>query len=411
MAQAKPATDADLVSVLKLIEEHGGNISAAARASGRNRAVLSEFASTARQRGLTPDTKVIDEKARVEAELAAVKRRVKTLELDADSAAKVREEIYKIAARSPEPPDWLDRPGRIGSRGAPITLWSDWHRGEVVKAHEVGGVNEFNAEVHDNRVKRLVDTIIDLSFNHMGRAKTKYPGIIVCLGGDLINGDIHEELVETSDRTTQENVNELTDLCAAAIDKLAEKFGKAFVPCVPGNHGRSTRKPRMKGRVHTSIEWNVYCNLARCFRGSKHIQFFIPDETDAYFKVFGHRYLLTHGDSLGVRGGDGIIGAIGPIMRGAIKVGRSEAQIGRDFDTILMGHWHQYLTLPGIVVNNSLKGYDEFARLALRAPYSRPSQALWFTHPEHGITAHWQVYLEGLRRVDDSAKWAEVLTK
>jgi hypothetical protein len=29
-------------------------------------------------------------------------------------------------------------------------------------------------------------------------------------------------------------------------------------------------------------------------------------------------------------------------MRGAIKVGRSEAEIGRDFDTILMGHWHHY---------------------------------------------------------------------
>lgn len=409
MPKAAPATDAELVSILKLIEAHGGNITAAARASERHRTSLSELALLAKKRGLTANSKVLDEPARVKAELDAATRRIRTLEADLDSAARVREEIHKLAARSPEPPEWLSRPGTLGSRGAPVTLWSDWHRGEVVKAAEVGGVNEFNAEVHDRRVKRLVDTIIDLSFNHMGRATKQYPGIVICLGGDLINGDIHEELVDTSDRTTQENVNEMTDLIASALEALAAKFGKAFVPCVPGNHGRSTRKPRMKARVHTSIEWNIYCNLARYFRNSKHVQFFIPDETDAHFRVFGHRYLLTHGDSLGVKGGDGIIGAIGPIMRGAIKVGRSEAQIGRDFDTILMGHWHQYLTLPGVIVNNSLKGYDEFARLALRAPYSRPSQALWFTHPEHGVTAHWQVYLEGLRHAEDNKAWAEVL--
>jgi hypothetical protein len=166
------------------------------------------------------------------------------------------------------------------------------------------------------------------------------------------------------------------------------------VPCVVGNHGRSTKKMQMKERVFTSHEWNVYCGVARHFRKSKHVQFCIPETADCAFNLFGHRYLLTHGDSLGTKGGDGIIGALGPIMRGSLKTHRSEAQIGRDFDTLLIGHWHQYITLPGLIVNNSLKGYDEYAHLVLRAPYSRPSQALWFTHPEHGITAHWQVYLE-----------------
>jgi hypothetical protein len=163
---------------------------------------------------------------------------------------------------------------------------------------------------------------------------------------------------------------------------------------------------QMKERVFTSHEWNVYCGVARHFRKTKHVQFCIPETADCAFNLFGHRYLLTHGDSLGTKGGDGIIGALGPIMRGTLKTHRSEAQIGRDFDTLLIGHWHQYLTLPGLIVNNSLKGYDEYAHLVLRAPYSRPSQALWFTHPEHGITAHWQIYLEGqLEPVSESKPW------
>lgn len=407
MPKASPVTDAELILILKTIEE-AGSIAAAARQNKRDRSTLSHYYNIAKSRGLTANSKILDEEARVKAELVAANRRIQIIQQENDTAAKIREEIYLLAAHTPEPPEWVVRASKIGTRGAPMTLWSDWHRGETVKAEEVGGVNEFNADIHDKRVERLVNQIIDISYHHMGAGKERYPGIIVCLGGDFINGDIHEELVDTSDRTTQQNINELTDVLAGAIETLATKFGRVFAPAVVGNHGRSTLKQRMKSRVYTSHEWNIYCNLERYFRKTKNVQFMIPGETDAYFRVFGHKYLLTHGDSLGVRGGDGIIGALGPIMRGSIKVGRSEAQINRDFNTILMGHWHQYLPLPGIIVNNSLKGYDEYARLQLRAPYSRPSQALWFTHPDHGVTAQWEIYLEKLKNIQENKKWVEL---
>lgn len=292
-----------------------------------------------------------------------------------------------------------------------MTIWSDFHWGEVVKPEQVGGVNEFNRAIGVQRVKRLVSTTIDLAFNHMGRAKAEYPGIVIMLGGDMMSGDIHEELMVTNDRTPFQAVNDLTDILASAIDNMATKFGKVFLPCVVGNHGRNTKRMRMKDRVYTSFDWLTYCNLERYFSKTKNIQFMIPPGADVHFSVYGHRYMLTHGDSLGVKGGDGIIGSLGPIMRGAIKVGRSESHIGRDFDTLVMGHWHQYLTLPGIIVNNTLKGYDEFAHLALRAAYSRPSQALWFSHPEHGITAHWQVYLEDQKTAPDNKEWIKWTTQ
>jgi hypothetical protein len=340
------------------------------------------------------------------AEISDLSKRIISLRQDNDTAEAIRKEIFGLASHSPEPPEWLQGRGvRNGSRGGPITIWSDFHYGEVVNAAEINGVNEYSSAIAKKRFRRLVNTTVDLSFNHMGRAKTNYPGIVVCLGGDMIGGDIHEELLATNDRTPHQSVNELTDMLAGGIEELATKFGKVFVPCVVGNHGRNTKKMRMKGRVFTNFDWSIYCNLERYFRKERHIQFYVPPTADASFQLYGHRYLLTHGDSLGVKGGDGIIGALGPIMRGTLKTHRSEAQIGRDFDTLVIGHWHQYITLPGLVCNNALKGYDEYAMLQLRAPYSRPSQALWFTHPEHGITAHWQVYLEGLRQADDTKTW------
>jgi hypothetical protein len=73
-----------------------------------------------------------------------------------------------------------------------------------------------------------------------------------------------------------------------------------------------------------------------------------------------------------------------------------------------MGHWHTYIPRGDacpVIVNGALKGFDEYARLFLRVPYSRPSQALWFVHPSHGITAQWQVYLDEKRKSADTAKW------
>ncbi|MBP2232559.1 hypothetical protein J2847_005888 [Azospirillum agricola] len=316
---------------------------------------------------------------------------------------KVRTSILGLTADTPEPPAWLVDERTGGSApGVPVTIWSDWHFGEVVRAVEVGGVNEFNIAVATERVRRLVERTIDLCFSHMVRPE--YPGIVVCLGGDLISGDIHEELAVSNELMTAPTLLELQGVLIWALTQMADRFGRVFVPCVVGNHGRMTHKPRAKGRVHTSFEWLLYCQLERHFQGDSRIQFQIPGEADAHFRVYGHRYMLTHGDSLGVRGGDGIIGLLGPVTRGTIKLRNSEAQIGRDFDTVVMGHWHQYLPMSGCIVNGALKGYDEYARLFLRARYQEPIQALWFTHPTRGVTFQVPVYLDETRRAS-SEEW------
>src|SRR6202007_2666551 len=279
---------------------------------------------------------------------------LKNAQVNLHDAAAIREEIFKVAAISANPPQWLVG-NKKGTLGVPMSLWSDWHCGEVVDKTEVAGVNEFNTEICKLRVEKLVSSIIDVCFNHM--TDTNYPGIVICLGGDMVTGDIHEELADTNDRYILQTVQDLLDILVTALTRLASAFGNVFVPCVPGNHGRQTKKMRAKGRVYTSYEWLLYCLLERHFANDKRVKFYIPPETDAHFSVCGHRFLLTHGDMMGVKGGDGIIGALGPIMRGAVKIGRSESQINKAYDTMLIGHYHQYISLMGLIVNGTLKGF------------------------------------------------------
>lgn len=63
--------------------------------------------------------------------------------------------------------------------------------------------------------------------------------------------------------------------------------------------------------------------------------------------------------------------------------------------------------MPRALVNNSLKGFDEYAKDALRAVPSVPSQALFFVHPKRGITSRWSVLVDE-PKVRESYGWAAV---
>lgn len=281
-----------------------------------------------------------------------------------------------------------------GSSGHPMTVWSDWHWGENVDARQVAGINSFSEEIAHERVANLVDRSISLLRNHGGRVDGD--GIHVCLGGDMVSGLIHEELVETNWGNIADQCFGVASAIEGALKAMADEFGSVVCPCVVGNHGRTSQKPKAKSRAIDSYDRSVYLFLQQRFKDDPRVTFIIPGQTDVAFTVYGHRFLLTHGDTLGTRGGDGMIGALGPITRGIIKTQVGEMIAGNTVDTVIMGHWHTYIprgdAVP-VIVNGTLKGYDEYSRQQRFRP-ARPSQALWLASPKHGIAAQWPVYLD-----------------
>jgi hypothetical protein len=278
-------------------------------------------------------------------------------------------------------PAWTYAPVDNGAPGVPTLLLSDLHWGERVSRAELGGVNEFNLEIAHRRMKYTVETAIHLL--KILDNKMRYPGIVVPLGGDMISGNIHEELMATNELQTMPTVLDLYEELCGAIGMLADVFGSVFLPCVSGNHGRDTHKIWSKNRNHTSFDWLLYQFLARKFAGDKRITFYVPRGSDALYRVHHIRYLLTHGDQF--RGGDSIIGALGPLTRGNQKKQARNQAIGQEFDIMLCGHWHQYIHTERLIVNGSMKGYDEYAAQG-NFSYEPPRQALWMTHPKYGLT-------------------------
>ncbi len=324
--------------------------------------------------------------------IAALEQLLKETARAEISNDEAREILGTIGSAPIEPPVWLEKPDK-GS-GLPevlMTMWTDWHNGEVVRAAEIYGHNSFSPEICESRAEKLVDKTIHLARDH---GPKKIDGAVINLGGDLVSGGLHEELRKTDAFPSIPAVLHTTGLLVAGLRRMRQAFGRIYVPAVCGNHGRITHRPESKNYNWQNWDWLIYNLIARELRDDSDIIIQIAETTDTLYRVYGHNYALTHGDMLGVKGGDGIIGSIGPIMRGEIKTRAQQTSLGRGYDTLLMGHWHQMLWLPRAIVAGSLKGYDEYAAKFLRAPPAPPSQPLWFHHPRHGITSRWEIKLE-----------------
>jgi len=115
----------------------------------------------------------------------------------------------------------------------------------------------------------------------------------------------------------------------------------------------------------------------------------VGENTDCLIPIYGTHHLLTHGDQ--VSGGGGIGGIWPPIMRMRARKAQRANDTGTPFTTLWMGHWHQLIQTPGLIVNGSLKGTDEYAWVS-NFGHEPPQQALAIVTPEHGITIQAPVF-------------------
>ena len=279
-------------------------------------------------------------------------------------------------------PKWL-APASAGGKAIVNLVLSDLHFDEVVRPEAVNHVNAYNRRIAELRLERTFRKAVQLPRDYM--SGVTYDGIVVHLAGDTFSGDIHEELTRTNEATPLESLLYWLDPMAAGLELLLEHYPKVHVVSVPGNHDRTTRKPVHKGRVETSLHYVYSRLLEREFAGRKRITWDIPLAPDAYTQVYDTRILTTHGDRY--KGGSGIGGILVPILRGDARTRQRQSAIGQPYDLQVMGHFHQYIAGPGVLINGSLKGYDEYA-WNNSFQFEQPQQALFLVTPEHGASFH-----------------------
>lgn len=313
------------------------------------------------------------ERDRLRSELAGMTKRTMVAE-------DLRAGVFGITSDPLEPVSFPRLAGASPSAETIVLFLSDLHWGEAVSMAATDGLNSYNLAIARARLGRWAVAVSDLATRHWSGPPPAR--VILVLGGDLISGEIHAELAKTNEAKALPAVRDLVGhLVAAVREILAAVSCPVDIISLAGNHGRSTLKPESKEAAETSYDTLVSDFLEMALAPDKgRVTFYTPSSPDALFSVFGWRFLATHGDKIGSRGGQGFIGPAATAARGFKRITQDYSTRGIPLDMILIGHFHTPLQLEEGFVNGSLIGWGEYSRDGRFRP--APARQLFLTvHP------------------------------
>lgn len=272
-------------------------------------------------------------------------------------------------------PKWVETVTN-GSVIVPVAALSDLHMGETIDPEDMGYGDAYSSQICHDYADKVTNDFIGICKKNM--STYTFPGMVLLLGGDGITGNLHD-LAETNDNTPVDQVIEITALYIRVINSLYAAFGKVAVFCVTGNHGRldSHNYTKTKQRTSNSLETIAYHFVQKHFEKNEDISIITSQSDEILFKINNRRFNLQHGDT--IKGGGGIGGIHVPIMRTRAKKLGAAVAVGKAFDTLMIGHFHQHYVSDELIIFNSLKPYDEYSRM-MNFSYSRPGMTTFFVN-------------------------------
>lgn len=275
---------------------------------------------------------------------------------------------------------------KTSSESTAFILFSDLHYEETVDPRSIDGLNEYNTNIAQSRSEKVFQNAMKLV--EMCRGRSSINKAVLWLGGDFINGFIHEEFMETNSMSPVESSIEIYHLLISAIDFLLEhgQFKQLVVVANVGNHGRTTKERRVSTNVENSFEWLIYNFLASHYADNDSVQFKLSRSYFNYLDVYGYRLRFHHGENVRYYGG--VNGVVVPLNKCIAAWNQS-----RQADIDILGHYHQRCSGKNFVMNGSVIGYNAYA-LSIKAPYEPPQQSFFLMHPKHGKSVEAPIWVE-----------------
>lgn len=177
-------------------------------------------------------------------------------ELVANTIRDVAPAIPKVMVeKPPEQSVLFDTMGK-GSETDILQL-SDIHGGEVVRSEETMGMNEFNMTIMNRRLGLLARKVIELV--ELRRTSLYIPKLEVAMEGDMLSGEIHDELIRTNVGHMMTISVRVAFLLAQMLAFMSPHFEAINVRCVVGNHPRLFKKVYWKEKYinwdYTTYQW------------------------------------------------------------------------------------------------------------------------------------------------------------
>ena len=247
-----------------------------------------------------------------------------------------------------------------------IALFSDAHIEETVESDSVLGLNEYNIEIAEERIKSYFANLATCL--KRDSVETLYFASL----GDTISSFIHEHLMQENGMTPPEATLFGQSLIVSGLKHLRQELPDMNIVFIgiAGNHSRITKRVQNSNGFKMSYEWIMYQNIKQiCESAEWNIEFLIPESELALVETpDGKRYIFCHGYQVQSKGTGTVAGIYPALGRLAMKWQKIFKQ-----DKIFLGHYHTCISIPTATVNGSIIGYNAFA-LTNGMGYEKPAQ-------------------------------------
>lgn len=276
----------------------------------------------------------------------------------------------------------------VAGEAVALACLSDVHCGECVDPEDVPGArNSYNPEICRKRVEQFFQRALFLV--EVNRHMAKIPEMCLALLGDLMTGYLHDDQKESNYLSPNQEVLSLIEMICGGLEYLLSKgdFARIKIPCVMGNHGRTTERTRAKTLKENSWEYLLYRMLAREWSKEQRVEFYIAESHHLYLQLFDN-YLVRfhHGDGIQYNGG---VGGVHIPLNKAI----AQWNTVQTADLDVLGHWHQLMDTGRAIVNGSVVGYGAYS-LLVKAGYEPPRQAFAVIDRNRGKTVFAHIFTD-----------------
>ena len=262
---------------------------------------------------------------------------------------------------------------------------SDWHIGEEIKSESVSGLNEYSLAIAKKRGETFFRNSLVLL--NICKRDVKLDDIVLCLNGDFISGEIHDELMEVNTLRPIDEVLMVQNWIASGIEfLLANTDCHLTIPCCSGNHARISKKIRHATEQGNSLEHLMYHSLALYFKGNPRVKFIIQKSYHTFLDVYDMTVRIHHGHNVRYQGGVG--GLTIPLNKAIAQWNKS-----RWADLDIVSHFHTFKDMGNAIVNGSIIGFSPYA-VAIKADYEPPRQAFFLLDSKRGKTITAPVLVE-----------------
>ena len=276
--------------------------------------------------------------------------------------------------------------GKVGTPCAAVMRISDGHMGAVQLPDEIEGFGEFNPELCHSRQVDYAQRFC--KWVDVNRGAYQIDEVAVLVTGDLISGDIHDELRVTNAFPSPVQCVRAAEVLVEQIRLVSSNFDKVVVHfLVEDNHARLTKKPQAKEAGYNSLNY-VVGKLAEVYLSNlSNVEFNIYPQFEKVVHVLNRQYLIAHGH--GVRGWMGvpwygIERHVGKEAKNRLAIIMDDLTKAKDvgFQKYVFGHFHTYFETDMYSCCPSVSGTDAYDHQNGR--HGDPGQSSWLVHPTYG---------------------------